>query len=676
MLDMTEYQALYMEELDEQLRVMEEEVLRLERKEETLEGIQRLFRAAHTLKGSSAVMGYERMKRLTHNMEHILEKVRNQECEVTQELATLFFRCVDRMKQLRTEIVARKHESSGIDDLVDALASGDWPNQVNELRRIDRGNILLSVEEVNHAVRHLEQGDRAYWIRIGLTPDCEMRTARFHLILAWLAESSTNVLWTDAIRPMEGEDEESKRSCRCLILSDETSEAIQSRALAWIDVGEVEIEDCGRVELEALAQRERDDEADLMVSNDSESSASSPLQDKARVQSIRVNVDRLEKLMNLVGELVIDQTRVRQVERSLASKFGTEDSLQELGQITDHITRIIGELQESVMKVRMLPIEQLFNRFPRMIRDMSQSLGKDVELSMEGKDTELDRTLIEELGDPLIHLLRNAVDHGIEMPETRRAQGKPLRGKITISASHEDNQVLIVVEDDGAGIDPRKLVRKAVSQRLISQSEADRYTDKEAVDLIFHAGLSTASQVSDISGRGVGMDIVRAGIERMNGRIDIETNAGEGTRFKIRLPLTLAIITGLLVRVGGRTFIIPMSNVAEIVRLSHEDIHNIKGIPIVTIRNQVIPIAWIHDIFGYPNDTARSKSVPVVIVGRAEKRYALAVDELLGNQEIVIKSLGAFVGQSEGIAGATILGDGKVALILEIGGIIRRMGRA
>lgn len=380
--------------------------------------------------------------------------------------------------------------------------------------------------------------------------------------------------------------------------------------------------------------------------------------------------------MNLVGELVIDQTRIKQIEKSMDTKFGKDELVQDLGQMSDHFTRIIGELQESVMKVRMLPIEQLFNRFPRLIRDLSQSLGKEIELILEGKETELDRTLIEEIGDPLIHILRNSVDHGIEAPAIRRERGKPAKGQILLRASHEDNQVLIVVKDDGGGIDSVKLLQKAISSNLITAAEAEQFSEKEAIDLIFHPGLSTASQVSDISGRGVGMDIVRAGIEKINGRMDIETVKGQGTEFKIRLPLTLAIITGLLVTVNESTYIIPMSNVAEIVRLSLEEIQNIRNVPMVTIRDQVIPIVWLHDCLGYPKRIRQGMRIPVVIIGRAEKRYALAVDELLGNQEIVIKSLGDFVGQTEGIAGATILGNGKVALILEIGGIIRMMSRA
>jgi len=583
------------------------------------------------------------------------------------------------MKQLRSEISSGNQETSDIDDLIQQLNAGSlltpWVSSTpNKTEAAIPAEIRLPEEQWHLVSPLLRSGQKAYWIRIGLSEQCEMTAARFHMIDIWLTDLAF-VLWMESVRPAEADSESRNTSARWLLVSKVPQEKLEATIIEWMDVDRVEISECGMTEMEGLYNSFMDD-SPISSQTDSQSSPPLALQEKSRVQSIRVNVDRLERMMNLVGELVIDQTRFKQIEKSLDTKFGADELVQDLGQISDHFTRIIGELQESVMKVRMLPIEQLFNRFPRMIRDISQALGKDVELIMEGKETELDRTLIEEIGDPFIHLLRNAVDHGIELPEQRRESGKPAKGKVLIRASHEDNQVLIVVEDDGAGIDSQKLLQKALSLKIISPVEAEQYTEKEAVDLIFHPGLSTASEVSDISGRGVGMDIVRASIEKMNGRIDIDTVKSQGTRFKIRLPLTLAIITGLLVKVSEHTFIIPMSNVAEIVRLSTAEIRNVKGIPIVTIRDQVIPIVWLHDCFGYSRRTEHSKHIPVVIIGRAEKRYALAVDELLGNQEIVIKSLGAFIGQTNGIAGATILGNGKVALILEIGGIIRMMVNA
>ncbi|MCD9024537.1 chemotaxis protein CheA [Cohnella silvisoli] len=674
MVDMTEYQSLYMEELDEQLQLMEEEILRFEKSGQSLEGIQRLFRAAHTLKGSSAAMGYEKMKQLTHNMEHILEQVRNSECSLTLEMATLFFRCVDRMKELRSEIASSKQEISAIDDLIAELRKEDWVILNQQSEQLDYASQLnLSDDDWQSLNRRVEGGERIFWVRVRLQDQCEMRTARFHVIESLLGELAT-VVWSEKAQASENEAETTEAIANWLVISSEQQEILDATIKSWFDVDTVQLRNCSLSELAPAAQASDSVNYDDGVNPVTAPAVAHP--EKSRVQSIRVNVDRLEQLMNLVGELVIDQTRIKQMEKELTTKFGVDDTVQDLGQLSDHFTRIIGELQESVMKVRMLPIEQLFNRFPRMIRDLSQSLDKEVELVLEGKETELDRTLIEEIGDPLIHLIRNAIDHGIEAPSVRRNLGKPDKGKLLIRASHEDNQVLIVVEDDGAGIDTQRLLQKAVSRGIITSAEAELYSHKEAIDLIFHPGLSTASQVSDVSGRGVGMDIVRAGIEKMNGRIEIDTVIGKGTSVKIRLPLTLAIITGLMVKISDSTFVIPMSNVAEIVRIEPEAIRYVKGVPIVTIRDQVTPLVWLHDCLGYPKQTQGNRHIPVVIIGRAEKRYALAVDELLGNQEIVIKSLGAFVGQVEGVAGATILGNGKVALILEVGGIIRMMGRA
>jgi two-component system chemotaxis sensor kinase CheA len=337
------------------------------------------------------------------------------------------------------------------------------------------------------------------------------------------------------------------------------------------------------------------------------------------------------------------------------------------------MSSIVEELQESVMKARMLPIEHLFNRFPRMVRDLSQKLNKEIELVLEGMETELDRTLIEEIGDPLIHLIRNAVDHGIESAEVRMSKGKRAKGRVRLNSFHEDNQVVITVEDDGAGILPDKIKASALRKGIITEEEAGRLSDHSAISLIFQPGFSTAASVSEVSGRGVGMDIVRNQIERLNGLIDIQSIPDAGTCFTVRIPLTLAIITGLMVKVGERDYVIPMNNVIEIVRVPIEQIQTIQGESVIVIRDQVIPLVWLHDALSYPKGKASGKFIPVVVVGSAEKKLALAVDELLGNQEIVIKTLGTFLGKIPFIAGATILGNGRVALILEIAYLIQAL---
>ncbi|MDG0792942.1 chemotaxis protein CheA [Cohnella ginsengisoli] len=537
----------------------------------------------------------------------------------------------------------------------------------------------------------LEQGLRLSWVSVRLSPDCFIQGARAYVIQTMLAEWGEVLLASPDYESIGESGGDSPELTYLYAGTQEPSElAAMTAGLADVASAQAEpvLPEEAEMDYRALEHEEVSPSpvavtaAPATAANAGRSdrqpaspppAPQPPAAAKPKAQTIRVSVERLDDLMNLVGELVIDQTRIQQVARTQRRRF-QDDSVGELGHIADHLSRIIGDLQESVMKARMLPIEQLMGRFPRMIRDLSRDLGKELELVMEGQDTELDRTLIEEIADPLIHLIRNAVDHGLELPEVRERAGKPRQGILRIKAAHEDNQVVIYVEDDGAGIDPAKMRSSAVAKGIITQEEADALGDREAIDLIFRPGFSTAQRVSDVSGRGVGMDIVASHLEKLNGMIDIRSELGRGTTFKIKLPLTLAIIVGLLVKCNGQTLIIPMNNIAEIVRVPAEEIRSVRGQPVVLIRNQVIPVADIRDRFGVAGANDSRKQIPLVIIGSAEKRLALTVDELIGNQEIVIKSLGSYIGKVEGIAGATILGDGSVALILEISALFARTG--
>ncbi|RXZ79813.1 chemotaxis protein CheA [Paenibacillaceae bacterium] len=667
MQNLAEFREVYLEELEEQLQAMEEEIMRLEKEGGSEAGVQRLFRTAHTLKGSSAAMGYERMKDLTHELEHLLDKARNQALEINDETADLFFRCLDVMKQLQTEIADQNKESFDTTPIIHELRRFAELSNSGKQEVVSDHSPLLSPETHAALLDSIGSGQRAAWVNLTIMPSCDMKAARFCLIDMQLRETEL-VFWSDPDFSSPALPEQ-LTTVRWLITTTKQLTELKQWAGSLTDVEEGTAVEC---DLSTLAVAALPEPMEPALSAQATAASGS---ERIKSPTIRVHVERLEHMMNLVGELVIDQTRMQLLDKELRNQLGASEAVESMSKLSDHLTRTISELQESMMKVRMLPIEQLFTRFPRMVRDISQTLGKEVELRIEGKETELDRTLIEDIGDPLIHLIRNALDHGIESPEQRREAGKPSRGVLRISASHEDNQVMIVVEDDGAGIHTDKVVKSAISKGVITEAEAQQLSNREALHLIFHPGFSTASQVSDISGRGVGMDIVRTQIERMNGLIEIETTKGKGTLFRIKLPLTLAIITGLLVEVSGQTFIIPMNNVAEIVRIVPEEIRKVRGIPVLTIRNEVIPIAWLHDCFGYERRAATSKPMPIVIIGRAEKRMALAVDELIGNQEIVIKSLGSFLGKVEGLSGATILGSGQVALILEIGGIVNMIGR-
>jgi two-component system chemotaxis sensor kinase CheA len=661
---MAEYREVFLEELDEQLQLMDEVILKLEQEGSSDSVVQSLFRAAHTLKGSSAAMGFEAMKQLTHEMEHLLDQVRSKKLCVSNPLIDLLFTSLDGLKQLKKDIVRGDGAEADMTECIQRLkAFAGEPNHDASISKPVFTRPELNLDIRLKIMEAQDQGFGAYWVEVRISPDCVIKGARAYVIYSSLSEWGQVLVSTIDSDGFGDSDEIPsefaflyaglQNKAELLALMADLTEIVE------IKIDALDIEESAFVNAAAAPQ--------IVMMQEDRPQAAKPKQ----AQTIRVSVERLEHLMNLVGELVIDQTRIHQVERTQRRRIADE-SVNELGHIADHLSRIIGELQESVMKARMLPIEQLFNRFPRMIRDLSRDLGKDIELVIEGKDTELDRTLIEEIADPLIHLIRNAVDHGIETPEKRIQAGKGGKGTLKIRATHEDNQVVIYVEDDGAGIDPIKMRKSAISKGLLSIDEAEQLSDREAIELIFRPGFSTASIVSDVSGRGVGMDIVRSHIEKLNGLIDIDTRLGEGTSFKIKLPLTLAIIVGLLVKLIDRTFIIPMSNIKEIVRVTYDEIKTVRGRAVILLRNQVIPVAWIHDYFQIPKHCGGKSHIPLVIVGSAEKRLALIVDDLIGNQEIVIKSLGSYMGKVDGIAGATILGDGSVALILEVAGMINK----
>jgi len=707
---LSEYREVFLEELEEQLQLMDEEILKLEQEEDCSQVVQSLFRAAHTLKGSSAAMGYDVMKNLTHEMEQLLDLVRSGKRGVTGKLIDRLFYALDHLKLLKLDIVdggggtgidisvcVRQLRSYASGEEVD----GETPAIVKAGAEMETeagtgagtgefgGMESFKAQEPNFAkpplplnVRLkagecLDQGLNVHWIFVRIAESCAIKGARAFVIQSGLAEWG-EVLF--ASPEMEELPEQSGEAADIAFLHagpERSAGDLQTLVSDMMDVAEARVEAVSSEEFELVQPQltaalplEPAVPAVQSVRNEERGAGTSV---KGKAQTIRVSVERLEHLMNLVGELVIDQTRIHEVERVQRRRFN-DPSVEELGHISDHLSRIIGDLQESVMKTRMLPIEQLFNRFPRMIRDLSRDLGKEIELVIEGKDTELDRTLIEEIADPLIHLIRNALDHGIEKPEIRQSKGKPAKGTLTIRAAHEDNQVVIYVIDDGAGIDAQKMRNSAIGKGVITEEEASYLSERESVELIFRPGFSTAAVVSDVSGRGVGMDIVKSHIEKLNGLIEIETAVGQGTCFKIKLPLTLAIIEGLLVRLSGQTYIIPMSNIAEIVRVTPEDIKTVRGQSVILLRNQVIPVAWIHEYFRLPKPEGHKPYISLVIVGSAEKRLAMVVDELIGNQEIVIKSLGSYIGKVPGIAGGTILGDGSVALIMEIAGLIGKIG--
>jgi two-component system chemotaxis sensor kinase CheA len=669
-IDMSEFMGVFIDEVEEQLQVMDEEILALEQNGESEEIIQKLFRAAHTLKGSSATMGFKDMSTLTHGMENLLDLVRNNRLSVSGELIDLLFKCLDELRVLKDELVSEGEITTDITPMIQevqafAAGEGNGPGK-NQVRKSAPAGLMFSPEAKQKARTLKQEGYGIFQIEVGISADCEMKSVRSFLVYNQLQSKGEIIQAIPSVDSMEHEDEQSFEKLHYLVATHHTGDEMKEFLLSITDV---ETADAAPFSTDEPKEAKKPEQPKTAPSVDKKPKQA---EGRQRKQTIRVDVDRLEHLMNLVGELVIDQTRISQLESQLRSLYHNDETVKELGQTSDHIARVIGELQENVMKIRMLPIDQLFSRYPRMVRDLSQKLNKDIGLVIEGKETELDRTVIEKIGDPLIHLIRNALDHGIESKEERIKKNKPEKGLLRIAAGYEENQVVITIEDDGAGIDPEKMRKSSVKKGIISQEEAEKLTDEEAAYLIFRPGFSTAKSVSDVSGRGVGMDIVRTHIEELNGIVELDSKLGRGTKITIKLPLTLAIITGLLVRLAERTFIVPMSNVIEIVRINPASIKTIQNKSIIPIRDQVLPVVWLYDLFHLKRPEFDDHHlIPLVIVGIGEKRLAFVVDELYGNQEIVVKSLGKYVGKIEGFSGATLLGDGRVELILDIAGISR-----
>lgn len=701
--------GLFLDELEEQLQMLEESILSLEQQGEEPEVIQTVFRVAHTLKGSSAVMGFEEMKNLTHEMENILDKIRNNTMHIDRELINLLFQCLDMLRALKSDFVTdREHIATDTSEMVELLRQRLDPNLHNYKTeglasgaKPDEGalqvapKINLTEDQRQQIVEALASGFKTYYCRLTLVPDSFLKVARACMAMNYFNEQGVVVATDPNLLTLEEAEDNHFGYLIISFMPMEDLEAALYRDLLELEKVEIVpyeawesefLEDASEVDQGVKEDRSEKDIDNILTKIEEEKPISKPLikesleKDTTKegakdsggkvTQTVRVDVERLEKMMNLVGELVIEQTRIALVGNTLYNRYPSDVAVDDLLGISNHISRVISELQEGVMKARMLPIQQLFNRFPRMVRDLTQTLKKDINLVIEGGETEMDRSIIEDITDPLIHLLRNALDHGIETSEARVAAGKPEKGNLYIRAYHQENHVFISVEDDGGGINPEKIKRSAVEKKLISPSEAESLTDYQAIQLIFANGFSTAEVISDVSGRGVGMDIVRSHIDKLNGLIDVTSTVGVGTQFKIKLPLTLAILTGLLVKIGEEIYALPMNNVLEIVRKPESEVETIKGQEIVVIRERVLPLIWLHDHFGIPRRKDRN-NVFIIILGVAEKRIGLVVDELLGNQEIVVKPLGSYIGKVEGYSGATILGDGSVACILDVVGIAK-----
>ena len=634
---MDEFQEILQDFLVESFELVEkldEDLVELESNPEDLELLNGIFRVAHTVKGASSFLNFDVLTHLTHHMEDVLNKARHGDLVITPDIMDVILESIDLMKAL-LETIRDTSADEGIDvsacvARLDKISNGEAPSAAVEPEVED------VVEETPAEEEELDYDN--------MDPD-EIEAEIERLLAQRQAE------------------DKAKREAK--IAAGEDVPTVP-------EVEEEQIED--KSEAEKKEEKPAAKKAPAPVKKEQKSTnkesakAAAPTKrtPAAVEQTIRVDVKRLDHLMNLIGELVLAKNRLMKINEDVEERYEGEEFLEELTQVVSIVSLVTTDLQIAVMKTRMLPIGKVFNKFPRMIRDLSRELNKKIELVLAGEDTELDKSLVEEIGDPLVHIIRNSCDHGIETPEERVAKGKPEGGTISLKAYNEGNQIVIQIDDDGKGLDPQMLKEKSFEKGLISEKELETMSDKEAYTLIFRPGFSTAAAVTSVSGRGVGMDVVKTNIEKLNGMIDIDSEVGVGTTIKLKIPLTLAIIQALLVGVQEEHYAIPLASVLETVRISKDEIYTVEGKSVMRLRDDVLSLVHIGDIFEVERILDASEHAYVVVLGLGTSKLGLIVDTLVGQEEIVIKSLGDYLKGIEGIAGATIRGDGGVTLIVDV----------
>ena len=734
-IDLSQYMGMYVDGSRENLDLMDKHLLALEQDTDNIEAVGEIFRAAHTLKGMSATMGFEKVAHLTHEMENVLDKFRNHTVAVTPEIIDILFETFDCLRTLVNDSIDSTDSNVDLEGISAKLAecvSGNSSEKtspkpvsapsVSANKAFDSG-IDYSKELAEFPINEFEyqvlvEASQRNWhiflLTVTLVQDCLLKAPRAFMVTRTLDEFCCEILKSSP-ETKDIEEEKFDLSFKLLVVGEvvldnlkkaieEISEidsvkvlklkpedflhlsgekpavAVERRPYAQTEPTKVVSAPNTAFQNEAVAANRVRPAVEQKASTESLTTGAAPApaapsaktpaakassSERRASQTVRVDMHRLDELMNLVGELVINRTRL--------SDIGATHKLKDLNETLTRVSQISSSLQSVVMQVRMVPIEQVFDRFPRMVRDLAKKLNKKINLVLEGKETEMDRTVIDEIGDPMVHLIRNSIDHGIEKPEERISKGKPEVGTITLSARHEGNNVLIEVKDDGKGVDPSVVGRLAVERGLFSQENLSKMPPEEIQKVIFLPGFSTAKEVSDLSGRGVGMDAVKAKLEDLNGVLDLESRVNEGSKVTIKLPLTLAILPALMVKIGAEMFAVPLGSVDETLDISKSDINIVQHQEVTLLRGDVLPIIRLRNILDVPTTPEEAKEIEekteeisIVVCSSGEKRAGFMVDELLGQQEIVIKSLGNLLGGLPGIMGATMRGDGSIALILDV----------
>ena len=682
-MDLSQYLEMFIDETKEHLQNLNDQVLVLESEPDNIDTINEIFRAAHSLKGMAGTMGFKRMQRLTHDMENVFSEIRNGKMSVTPDLVDIVFKCLDAIEEYLDCIINTSDEGENDnDELINMLnaclkAEGApepekkvQPEEKTEADSADGDkrkflHIDIADFEKNAIIEAKAKNLNVYGVTVYIDENCILKAARAFLVFKGLENKGEIIKSVPGVQDIE--DEKFDFDFSMLIISDKSLEEIKKIISNVSEIKEVVIEnyeipsDANVVSYVQKEEKEPEKE-ETKKKKTTPAKTGKPVANR----SVRVDIEKLDVLMNLVSELIIAKNGLV----SVSNQEDSKTSMQSFNEQIEYLERITTNLHESVMKVRMVPIESVVNRFPRMIRDLSKKLGKEMELIMTGEDTELDRTVIDEIGDPLMHMLRNSADHGLEPTIDRLKLGKPQVGTIQLNAYQDGNNVTIEVIDDGAGIDVEKVKATALKKGTITEEQAEMMTEKEAIDLLFCPAFSTSEKITDVSGRGVGLDVVKNKIEGLGGDVEVSTKIGEGTKFIVRLPLTLAIIQALMVEVRQEKYAIPLNSIVTIEDVAINDIKYVQQKEVINLRGAVIPLVRLDEVLDCPPRDEEPENLVVVIVKKGDKQTGLVIDNLLGQQEIVIKPLGKYINIHRMISGATILGDGEVALIIDSNALV------
>jgi chemotaxis protein cheA len=696
-MDVTQYLEIFLDETKEHLQSLSDQFMILEQEPDNMDTINEIFRSAHTLKGMAGTMGYKRMQTLTHDMENVFSEVRNNTIKVDGAMVDLLFQCLDALEEYTENIQNTGDEGTNDNDhlikaLNDYLAknSGDGaPQPAKEEKKepakeepkqeagADPGKekwreIKLGDTEHTVIAEAKKQGKKCLGVTVYVQESCILKAARAFLVYKALEELGDMIVSVPSAQDIE--DEHFEFDFSVIILTDADVETVKN---AILNVSEIEAAYVGEVEPvqpeeavkpAAIAEaqpKEEEQPKKAAPAAPAKAADKKPISKPIVNRTVRVDIEKLDVLMNLVSELII-------AKNSLVSTSSQEGILTNntFNEQIEYLESVTTNLHESVMKVRMVPIETVVQKFPKMIRDLSKKLDKKMQLIMSGEETELDRTVVDEIGDPLMHLLRNSADHGLESAEVRKERGKPEVGSIFLNAYQDGNNVIIEVRDDGNGIDVEAVKKKAIERGTITPEQAENMADKDVIGLLFLPSFSTSEKVTDVSGRGVGLDVVKSKIESLSGEVEVKTKLGEGSTFIIRLPLTLAIIQALMVEVGGEKYAIPLGSIQTIEDVEPAEIKYVQAKEVINLRGTVIPLIRLNEVLDNESTKKPDENLLVIIVKKGDKLAGLVVDELMGQQEIVIKSLGNYINKNKIISGATILGDGEIALILDTNALL------